>query len=66
MNSLWDSVTTVKYMLEHSLKTGADQAQSEEQDILVHRLESVLKFLGGARPSISADEIEALLRGSSN
>ena len=56
MNSLWDSLTTVKYMLEHP-----SEGPSEEQGILLHRLESVLKFLGGARPTISVDEIEALL-----
>jgi hypothetical protein len=56
VGSLWDALTTVKYLLEHY-----DQETGEEQDILVNRLEATLKAFGGARPSMGEDEIEALL-----
>jgi hypothetical protein len=54
---LWDALTTVKHLLVHY-----QEETNEEQAILIHRLESVLKSLGGARPTVNADEIEALLR----
>jgi len=60
--ALWDALTTVKYMLEH---LGAAEGTQEEQDILKHRLDATLKSLGGARETVSADEIEKLLRGGS-
>lgn len=57
VGSLWDALSTVKYLLEHySEETG------EEQKILVNRLEDTLRRLGGARQSVNEDEIEALLR----
>lgn len=57
VGSLWDALSTVKYLLEHYTdETG------EEQQILVNRLEATLRALGGARPVIQEDEIEALLR----
>lgn len=58
--ALWDALTTVKYMLEHF---GKADGTSEEQDILKNRLQATLKSLGGARETVSADEIEKLLRG---
>jgi hypothetical protein len=60
--ALWDALTTVKYMLEHM---GASGGTREEQDILKNRLQATLKSLGGARETVSADEIEKLLRGES-
>ncbi len=60
VGALWDALTTVKYMLEHRGKSGGTQ---EEKDILMNRLQSTLKSLGGARETVSADEIEKLLRG---
>ena len=60
IGSLWDVVTTVKYLIEHH-----DQETGEEQEILEHRLESTLGSLGGARTRVGQDEIEALLRGRS-
>jgi hypothetical protein len=54
---LWDALTTVKHLLVHY-----QDETSEEQAILINRLDTVLKSLGGARPTVSADEIEALLR----
>ena len=60
IGSLWDVVTTVKYLIEHQ-----DQETGEEQEILEHRLESTLGSLGGARARVGQDEIEALLRGRS-
>jgi hypothetical protein len=47
-------------MLEH---LGAAEGTREEQDILKNRLQATLKSLGGARETVSADEIEKLLRG---
>jgi hypothetical protein len=57
VGSLWDALTTVKYLLEHH-----DQETSEEQEILINRLESTLKSFGGARPTVNEDEIAKLLR----
>jgi hypothetical protein len=57
VGSLWDALSTVKYLLEHY-----NEETNEEQQILVHRLEDTLRRLGGARPSVNEDEIEALLR----
>jgi hypothetical protein len=60
VGALWDALTTVKFMLENSGSAGDTK---EEQDILKNRLQSTLKSLGGARETVSADEIEKLLRG---
>jgi hypothetical protein len=57
VGSLWDALTTIKYLLEHH-----DEETGEEQEILIHRLESTLKVFGGARPTVSEDDIEKLLR----
>ena len=57
VGSLWDALTTVKYLLEHHT-----ESTSEEQDILIHRLESTLKAFGGERPKVSDDEIERLIQ----
>ncbi len=57
MSSLWDALTTVKFVIENPGKSDGD-----EQQILVQRLESVLKSLGGRRPTVSEDEIAALLK----
>ncbi len=54
---LWDALTTVKHLLVHY-----QEETNEEQAILINRLESTLKSLGGARPTVSEDEIAALLR----
>lgn len=57
VGSLWDALTTVKYLIvNHSQKT------SEEQEILINRLQSTLKAFGGERPKVNEDEIEELLR----
>lgn len=57
VGALWDAVTTVKYLLENPAKE-----TSQEQAILVHRLEKTLESMGGPRPTFSNDEIEKLLR----
>jgi hypothetical protein len=57
VGSLWDALTTIKYMLIHYR-----EETTEEQKILVNRLQSTLKALGGERPTISDDEIAALLK----
>jgi hypothetical protein len=57
VGSLWDALTTVKYLLEH---TGEET--TEEREILVNRLEATLRAFGGARPTVTADEIEQLLK----
>jgi hypothetical protein len=56
VGALWDALTTVKFLLEHHT-----EETGEEQEILVNRLEATLKALGGARATVTADEIEALL-----
>jgi len=57
VGSLWDALTTVKYLLVHY-----DKPTDEEQDILIHRLESTLTSLGGARPTVDESEIEKILK----
>jgi hypothetical protein len=56
VGALWDALTTIKYLLVHH-----DQETSEEQEILVNRLNATLNAFGGARATVSDDEIEALL-----
>lgn len=58
VGSLWDALTTVKYLLEHHT-----EQTGEEQEILMNRLQATLRAMGGARPTVSEEEIEALLRG---
>ena len=60
VGALWDALTTVKYMLHHPM-----DKTTEEQEILENRLKSTLKAFGGARETISADDIEKLLKGES-
>jgi hypothetical protein len=64
--ALWDALTTVKYMLENSARAGngGKLEAGEEQEILKNRLQATLRSLGGARETVSADEIEKLLRGN--
>jgi hypothetical protein len=61
VGSLWDALTTIKYMLIHYR-----EETTEEQRILMNRLQSTLKALGGERPTISDDEIAALLKNRNN
>jgi hypothetical protein len=56
VGSLWDALTTVKHLLVHY-----NEETGEEQAILVNRLESTLKALGGQRLKVDADEIAKLL-----
>lgn len=63
VGALWDTLTTVKYMLEHPNGSGKPE-DSEERDILKNRLQSTLRALGGAREAFSQDDIEKLLKGS--
>jgi hypothetical protein len=56
VGTLWDAVTTVKYLIENPL-----QECTEEQEILINRLDKTLSSMGGARPVFSNDEIEKLL-----
>lgn len=58
VGALWDALTTIKYLLEHH-----DQETGEEQEILVNRLNATLNAFGGARTTVSDDEIDALLKG---
>jgi hypothetical protein len=57
VGSLWDALTTIKYLLEHH-----EEETGEEQQILINRLQSTLRAFGGARPTVTTDEIEALLK----
>jgi hypothetical protein len=50
-------VTTVKHLIIHH-----EGETSEEQKILINRLENTLKAFGGARPTYGQDEIESLIR----
>ena len=67
--ALWDALTTLKYMLENIASpkspdsSGDANDSTEEQEILKNRLQATLRSLGGARETVSADDIEALLRG---
>lgn len=54
---LWDALTTVKFLLTHY-----EDDTSEEQELLVNRLQNTLRVLGGARPKVSQDEIAELLK----
>jgi hypothetical protein len=56
VGSLWDVLTTVKHLIIHR-----DEETSEEQKILVNRLQYTLNAFGGARPTVDADEIARLL-----
>ena len=58
VGSLWDALTSVKYLLTHP-----NEETGDEQEILVNRLQTTLKAFGGARPIVNEDDIEALLRG---
>lgn len=58
VGALWDALTTIKYLLvNHGKETG------EEQEILINRLNATLNAFGGARTTVSDDEIEALMKG---
>ena len=57
VGSLWDVITTVKHLI-----VNRQQETSEEEKILVNRLEHTLKAFGGARPTVGDDEIEKLLK----
>ncbi len=57
VGALWDALTTVKYLLEHYTSE-----TTEEQAILMNRLQDTLRSFGGARPSVNQNEIESLLR----
>lgn len=57
IGSLWDALTTVKYLLEHY-----SESTSEEQGILINRLHATLRAFGGARETVNMDEIERLLK----
>lgn len=61
VGSLWDALTTVKYLLEHYT-----EETNEEQKILIHRLENTLRVLGGAQKKASAFEIEEMLKKRSS
>lgn len=57
VSSLWDAVTTTRYLLEHY-----GEKTLEEQEILIHRLKDALRVLGGPEAKVTPDEIEELLK----
>ncbi|MEN9723138.1 MAG: hypothetical protein RJB38_1124 [Pseudomonadota bacterium] len=57
VGSLWDVITSVKYLIVHHQEETGD-----EQEILINRLQYTLNAFGGARPKVDQDEIEKLLR----
>ncbi len=60
IGALWDALSTVTHMLHHY-----DEETTEEQEILKNRLRKTLDSFGGARETVSMDEIEKLLKGGS-
>ncbi len=61
VGSLWDALTTVKYLLVHYT-----EETSEEQKILINRMQVTLQALGGKRPTMSEDEIADILKARSS
>lgn len=57
VSSLWDALTTTKYLLEH-----IDEETNEEQAILVHHLKDTLRRLGGPSMKTSQIEIDELIK----
>ncbi|MBN23377.1 MAG: hypothetical protein CL678_18975 [Bdellovibrionaceae bacterium] len=57
IGTLWDALTTVKYLLENF-----EDETHLEQKLLINRLEHTLKSFGGARPTVSDNEIDDLLK----
>lgn len=56
--ALWDAVTTVKVLLDQETP-----GLSEEEEILMNRLNATLKALGGAREHVAGDaDLEALFK----
>jgi hypothetical protein len=56
VGSLWDVVTSVKHLI-----VNGEGETSEEQKILMNRLEYTLNAFGGARQVVSEDEIAKLI-----
>jgi hypothetical protein len=57
VGSLWDVITSVKYLIEHHT-----QETDEEQEILLNRLQYTLNAFGGARAKVNQSDIEQLLK----
>ena len=57
VGSLWDALTTIKHLLVHY-----SSDTTEEQSILINRMEATLRALGGSRPKVNEDEIASLLK----
>jgi two-component system chemotaxis response regulator CheY len=57
---LWDAMTSTKYLIENR-----DKKTTDEQDILVGRLEHTLKSLGGPAEAVTKNEIDQLLKNIS-
>jgi len=56
--ALWDAVTTVKVLLDQP-----SPGITEEEEILLNRLNATLKSLGGARDHVAGDsDLEALFK----
>lgn len=55
IGALWDSITTLKHMLEHAATDTSDEA-----GLLFQRLDKALESLGGARQRVSQADISAL------
>ena len=57
VGSLWDVITSVKFLIEHH-----QQGNFEEQQILLNRLEYTLNAFGGSRDKVDQSEVERLLQ----
>lgn len=55
--SLWDAVTTTKFLLAHY-----GEKTLEEQEILIHRLKDALRVLGGPEAKVTQEQLEDLLK----
>lgn len=56
VGSLWDAITSIKYLLEHPF-----DETTQEQEILMQRLNTTLKALGGPPSRVDTSDIASLL-----
>lgn len=59
VGSVWDVLTTLEYLIQNGFETTTD-----EQKILIFRLEATLKALGHFREKLTQSEIDVLVRAA--
>jgi hypothetical protein len=57
IDGIWDALTTLEYMLAN----GVDQT-TDEQKLLIHRLESTLKSFKDFKPALTQSQIDVIVR----